>query len=764
MRGLEAAGNRMGDTKNVKDSPKGKDPSRDDDLHEVDQFYAEIDKKRRTRQVIAIVVSVLIVVGVIFGQSLFDLIKQPVKQHSRQVEKEAKETKNLLSAEEWNPIAANVKTLLDEGRLDEAQNHLIKVLESNPDIAEANYLAGTIYLRQGRVQSAYGKLRQAIALRPDYYEAQEKLGEIYLLAGDYKAAKDVAAKLVQGKDYLQDGLLMEAEIAMSQGNIDEALRKADTAAAVAREKGKVKMSSFLADLYLKKGDKEKADKIVRNLDTASMNAEGLLSLAKYHLGADQDAQALSLFKQALKRYPESAEVNYHYGQYLFKKGQYGEAGLYYKKALSVVPSIQIVAYQYAQCLLATNQYNEANAYIDDMDRKHPNSLLTLGLKLQYHLLIDERRQAIDTVKRITRIIPYAPRPYTILANLYWQEGMMPLAEKNARKAISLKDKTVLPHLMVGDVLFAQKRFPEALAYYDRVLEVQPDNLVALLQTGDLYLATGQPRKAEEQYAKALTANPRLKSIQTKIAWAKAQGGDMNSALAMNRQYLREVPNDSQAVTAYANLLLAAGRVDEALDTVQKSLKKQPKAWPLHYLMGDLYTIKKDFKSAKTSYDTAIALNPDDVKLALNVGARFEENALDSETEHYYNNVVKRFPNNPLVANQLAWFYIERMGMPQKAKTLVESLLSEREWPEISDTVGWYYYSVGQYASAENYFRQALLLMPNHHNTRARLALALYALKKDQEASSEAQKILTVMTSGPLKNRLENAMVQAQAKK
>lgn len=750
----------MGDGGNIKKPLGKKDVPEKDDLHDVDQFYTEIDKKHRTRQVIIIVASILIVVGVIFGQNLFDLYK-PVKQHSQQVEKEAKEKKVRISEAEWKSISATVKTLIDEGKLDDALNNLTKVLAGNPDIAEANYLAGTIYLRQGRVQIAYDKLRQATTLRPDYYEAQEKLGEIYLLGGDYKAAKDVAGKLAQGKDYLQDGLLLEAEIAMAQGNIDEAIRKAGSAASSGKESAKVKTSAFLADLYLKKGDKDKANKVIKTLDTASMNAEGLLSLAKYHLGAGNDAQALSLFKQALKRYPDSAETNYHYAQYLFKKDQYGEAGFYYKKALSVVPSVQIIAYQYTQCLLATNQLGEARNYIEDMDRKQPNSLLTLGLKLQYHLLLDERRQAVATLNRITRIIPYAPRPHTILANLYWQQGLIPLAEKNARKAILLKEKTVLPHLIVGDALFAKKQFTEALAYYNRVLEVQPGNVIALLQVGDIYLTMGQFGKAEEQYAKALAVNPRLKSIRTKIAWAKAQGGNMEGALAMNRQHLRDAPNDPQAVTAYANLLLAAGRPDEALDVVQKSLKKQPKAWPLHYLLGDLYTIKKDFKTAIASYTTASALNPEDLNLALNIGARYEKNALDTETENYYLNTLRRFPGSPLAANQLAWFYIDRMGLPQKAKPLVESLLSEKDWPEISDTVGWYYYSVGQFASAESYFRQALTLAPNHLETRARLALTLFALKKDQEAASEGQKIVALMTTSPLKNRLEQAMAQGK---
>jgi len=49
----------------------------------------------------------------------------------------------------------------------------------------------------------------------------------------------------------------------------------------------------------------------------------------------------------------------------------------------------------------------------------------------------------------------------------------------------------------------------------------------------------------------------------------------------------------------------------------------------------------------------------------------------------------------LIANQLAWLYIERMETPQKAKDLVEFLMAEKERPEVKDTIGWYYYKPGQ---------------------------------------------------------------------
>jgi tetratricopeptide (TPR) repeat protein len=746
----------------MKDTEEKKDDQADSNTEDAEDQHTQFERKQRHRQIAIVAILIFVATGLIFYENLLDFfIARRTQQSSDRIEKTAKTKMVPISNVERQAFLEKAKVLLDEGEVDDALNLLVKHLGVDPEFAGAHYLAGTAYLRQGQIQSAYNHLRQATKLRPDYYEAQEKLGEIYLFAGDYKSAKDVSSKLARGGEYLQDGLLLESEIALAEGNLDQALQKANAALTGTRQSAKVKSFAYLASLYLRKGEKGKANEIVTKLDSAPMDSEGLLSLAKFYLGAGNDAQAQSFFKQALKRYPDSAEVNYDYGQYLFNKGLFQEAGGYYRKAMAVMPNVQIIAYRLSQCLLAAGQPGEAKAQIEAMILKYPNNVLTLGLKFQYHLLAGERRQAIDALSRMTVLIPNAPRPYIILANLYWQEGMIPLAEKNAFRAMKLGEKTVLPHLMIADILSIKGQFQLSMAYYDRVLEVQPDNLVALLQTGDLYLNLGQPKKAEERYRKAAAAYPQIKPLQTKIAWAKAQGGDVEGALGLNRQSLREAPDDPQAIVAYANTLIFANRLDEAMDTVQKSVKKQPQVWTLQYLLGDLYILKNDFKSAAACYDRALALNSDDVNLALNVGARYEKNALDTKTERYYLEIRRKMPDNLLVANQLAWFYIDRVGTLQKAKELIERLMTEKDRPEMKDTIGWYYFKLGDFVTAEIFFRDALQQGPDHHEIRARLALTLFSLKRNQEATAEAQQVVALMAPSPLRSKLEEAVAQSK---
>jgi tetratricopeptide (TPR) repeat protein len=118
--------------------------------------------------------------------------------------------------------------------------------------------------------------------------------------------------------------------------------------------------------------------------------------------------------------------------------------------------------------------------------------------------------------------------------------------------MALKEKSVLLIYWSGTRFFAKKRYEESLSYYERVLEVQPDSHGGPPADRGIYLAVGQPQKAEAQYAKALAANPRVKSIYEDCL-AKAQAGDTETPCSW-AAVLREATTDPQAITAYANLL------------------------------------------------------------------------------------------------------------------------------------------------------------------------------------------------------------------
>ncbi len=174
-----------------KETEENKDDQADD-LLAVDDHYAKQEQAKHRRYVIQITLLVIVVVGLVFSDTLMEYFTgRRDKPSVNRVEKIAKAKIVPVSPEERQALVGPAKGLLDDAKVNDALNLLVQHLGRDPEFAEAQYLAGIAYLRQGRVQSAYSHLNRATTLLPDYYEAQEKLGEIYLIAGDYKAAREV---------------------------------------------------------------------------------------------------------------------------------------------------------------------------------------------------------------------------------------------------------------------------------------------------------------------------------------------------------------------------------------------------------------------------------------------------------------------------------------------------------------------------------------------------------------------------------------------
>jgi len=93
------------------------------------------------------------------------------------------------------------------------------------------------------------------------------------------------------------------------------------------------------------------------------------------------------------------------------------------------------------------------------------------------------------------------------------------------------------------------------------------------------------------------------------------------------------------------------------------------------------------------------------------------------------------PNDPYSLNYLAYSWLERNYKVEEAMQMLERAYNEKENdPYITDSVGWGYYLIGDYQSAEKYLRKAVELMPDDPIVNDHYGDVLWQLNRKMQAN------------------------------
>jgi len=95
---------------------------------------------------------------------------------------------SLRSLETVDEMVARGKSILDQGRVDEAAGIFRGAIARQPDHAEAHAQLGVVYYHLGDKRGALVELENVVAIAPGYVEAHFSLGTVYAELGETKAA------------------------------------------------------------------------------------------------------------------------------------------------------------------------------------------------------------------------------------------------------------------------------------------------------------------------------------------------------------------------------------------------------------------------------------------------------------------------------------------------------------------------------------------------------------------------------------------------
>lgn len=240
---------------------------------------------------------------------------------------------------------------------------------------------------------------------------------------------------------------------------------------------------------------------------------------------------------------------------------------------------------------------------------------------------DARAKYADAVRQFTKatqLKPEDPVAYLSMGQAYQFIAQFDSAEIvfKAGLAVAPGDTNLTASMVnlrknIANKLIADKKYDEAITFFNELLKAEPTNPDLLLGVGNAYFEKAQAagvaeadkkaffKSAGESWAKAGEADPQDFDLAYNAGVAFQNGGVPASAEAQFRRALQINPADADVPRALSKSLIEQGKYDEAVTVVFGLLKKDPKKPELHQLLSAAYD--KGGNKAKSTEEAMVFL-------------------------------------------------------------------------------------------------------------------------------------------------------------
>lgn len=241
-----------------------------------------------------------------------------------------------------------------------------------------------------------------------------------------------------------------------------------------------------------------------------------------------------------------------------------------------------------------------------------------------------------------------------------------------------------------DPRFADAHYELALAYGKlgawngayaelmRTIDLQPGNLSAQLQLGNLLLAGGEVAKAKEKANLVIQANPSDPMGHALLANAQAAAGDKDGAMREIAAAISFAPKNSDLYLNQATLLVNVGRFADAEASYKKGIDLNPKAAMPVLALARFYQHQGRNGEAEQQYRRAIELDSKDIQARVALARFYVSQHEPAKAQQAMAEAKRVFSEVPEGYRLLAEFYL---GTGEIAKATDELANLNREHPK-----------------------------------------------------------------------------------
>lgn len=609
---------------------------------------------------------------------------------------------------------------------DRAYDHLVAVLDHQPNQAEAIATLGAYYASIGQVQRAEQEFQRALVLEPGRESAAVALADLYNTAGDAEKAREVLTKAVEAGAKDASAWLALGRLEEEQGNgpgAEHAYRNA------VQVEDSPESNLRLAQFLLRDGKVKDAEDAMRHAD-GKRPLESTW-LADFELNSGHALQASMQYAAVLDtRINKQSDTD--------PAATAAIAARVIEADLETQPGAEKpeagMRNGQSRTLLARTHLEEYRARLDTATIKI--------LESEIALVDGDIGRATLMADAAVAGSPDSAPAYFVLGEIYKSKGDEDAAALEWNDAIS-HDSGYAPALLaLAQLSYAHHRYDAAEEKVAAVVRREPANLEALLLYARILGAERQFEAAQSIARRALAVAPQSAQPRALQGELEMKQGRPGLALIYFEQAILLDPHSEEAVQGLTSVYRTGPVTREMIRKLEGMAAAPPRSSALMEIAGRLYGERRMYEDAARCLKASMEIDQQQataaMALAKSVAGQPDAEALrqlellagklggsagplldavkaqDSKQPEIaiqqYEAAIRRGEYSGVAANNLAWLYAQNGRNLDRALDLAK-FAHEREPRNLAimDTLGFVYLARHEYSQALTVLKDAVEL-------------------------------------------------------
>jgi len=467
------------------------------------------------------------------------------------------------------------------GNYDKAIELYRKCLDQDPADAAAMYELANVYTEQGKVAEAVPFAEKSVEADPANKWYKVLLIQLYQAQGKYTDAGRIIDQLIVAEpgniEYYEDKALNyiynnDYKNAVKSYDILEQKMGINEDISVQKEK-----------IYIMMGKPEKAIEEIRKLALAFPDEPRYLEmLAELYMTSGMYDQALEVYNEILKVDPENPYINISLSDYYRKKGDKAKSFEYLKAGfanpnLDIDSKVSILLAYYSVTEIYSSYKDEAFELATILIKAHPDDPKAHSIYADF--LVQDKRYAEARVAFL-KVISIDSTKYLVWEQLLFVEselGDNPAMADESERAIELFPDQPMLYLFAGAANFQMKDFEAAAKYFKNGANfvVGNDKMLAQFYSymGDTYFQLKDHEKSDEAYERVLKIEPDNVLVLNNYAYyLSLRGVNLEKAEHMAKKAVELEPGNSSYEDTYGWVLFKQGSYQEAKEWIAKAIE------------------------------------------------------------------------------------------------------------------------------------------------------------------------------------------------